>query len=74
MKYTKYNLVGIDGNAFFIMGYVMNAMKECKFSKTDIDSYYKEATSSDYYHLIYVSAQMIDKCNEIADYMLISKL
>lgn len=74
MKYTKYNLVGIDGNAFFVMGYVMNAMRECRFSKSDIDAYYKDATSSNYSHLICVSVEMIDKCNEIADSMLISKL
>ena len=70
----KYDLVGIDGNAFCIMGYVMKAMKECKFSKTDRDAYFKDATSSNYDHLLCVSVEMIDKCNEIADDMLISKL
>lgn len=70
----KYDLVGIDGNAFCIMGYVMKAMKECKFSKTDRDAYYKDATSSNYDHLLYVSVEMINKCNEIADDMLISSL
>lgn len=70
----KYDLVGVDGNAFFIMGYVINAMKECKFSKSDVDAYYKDATSRDYNHLIYVSMEMIDKCNDIADTELFNKM
>ena len=64
---SKYDLVGIDGNAFCIMGYVVNAMKECKFSKAERDDYYRMATSGDYDHLICVSIEMIDKCNEIAN-------
>ena len=28
----KYDLVGVDGNAFAVMGYVLKAMKECKMS------------------------------------------
>lgn len=63
----KYNLVGIDGNAFSVMGYVINAMKECNFSKEERDSYFKNATSSDYSHLLFVSIKAIDKCNEVAD-------
>lgn len=70
----KYDLVGVDGNAFCIMSYVISAMKECKFSKSDRDTYFKDATSSNYDHLIYVSAMMIEKCNQVADDMLISKL
>lgn len=67
----KYDLVGIDGNAFCIMAYVVNAMRECKFSKDDREAYRKDATSSDYNHLLCVSFEMIDKCNEIADEMLV---
>ena len=33
MAKYKYNLVGIDGNAYSIMGYVTDAMKEEGFSK-----------------------------------------
>lgn len=69
MKRGKYSLVGIDGNCFYIMGYVIRAMKECNLSKSDQDLYYQDATSSDYSHLISVSAEMIDKCNHIADTM-----
>lgn len=70
----KYNLAGIDGSIFRIMSYVINAMEECKLSKADRYAYFKDATSSNYDHLIYVSAKMIEKCNQIADSMLISKL
>lgn len=70
----KYDLVGIDGNAFNIISYVMSAMKECGFSTSDRNDYFKEATSSDYSHLIVISDDMISRCNEIADDVLISKL
>ena len=32
----KYNLVGIDGNAYSVMGYVIQAMKRERFSKSEI--------------------------------------
>ena len=60
-----YTLVGVDGNAYAIMGYVRTAMKRAKMTKEDIDTYTKDATSSDYYHLLVVSCEMIDKVNQI---------
>ena len=60
-----YTLVGVDGNAYAIMGYVRTAMKRAKMAKEDIDAYTKDATSSDYNHLLVVSCEMIDKVNEI---------
>ena len=60
-----YTLVGVDGNAYAIMGYVRTAMKSAKMTKEDIDAYTKDATSSDYYHLLVVSCEIIDKVNEI---------
>ena len=59
----KYNLVGIDGNAYSVMGYVIKAMKRERFSKSEIDDYRADAMSDDYNHLLSVSAEMIDKCN-----------
>ncbi len=61
----KYNLVGIDGNAFSVMGYVLKAMKECKMSKEEQSEYQNKAMSGDYNNLLCVSIEMIDKCNEI---------
>lgn len=59
----RYSLIGIDSNAFAIIGYVQRAMQHEKFTKEEIDAYIKNATSSDYYHLIAVSQEQIEKCN-----------
>ena len=59
-----YTLVGVDGNAYAIMGYVRIAMRRAGMSKEDIDVYTKDATSSDYNHLLVVSCEMIDKVND----------
>lgn len=60
-----YTLVGINGNAYSIMGYVRDAMNDANMTNNDIDAYVKDATSSDYNHLVAVSCEMIDKVNEI---------
>ena len=60
-----YTLIGINGNAYSIMGYVRNAMDDAKMTNDDIDAYVKDATSSDYNHLVAVSCEMIDRVNEI---------
>lgn len=60
-----YTLVGVDGNAYAIMGYVRIAMRRAGMSREDIDAYIKDATSSDYNHLLVVSCEIIDKVNEI---------
>lgn len=59
-----YTLVGVDGNAFAIMGYVRTAMRRARMSREDIDAYIKDATSSDYNNLLVVSSEMIDKVND----------
>lgn len=63
----KYDLTGINGNAFSVMGYVTCAMRECEFSKEDINAYHQRAMSGDYENLLCESVQMIDKCNEVAE-------
>ena len=63
----KYNLVGVDGNAFAVMAYVLKAMRECKMSKEEQSDYQTKAMSGDYNNLLAVSIEMIDKCNEIAE-------
>lgn len=60
-----YTLIGINGNAYSIMGYVRDAMHDAKMTNDDIDAYIKDATSSDYNHLLAVSCEMIDRVNEI---------
>ncbi|GMO25265.1 MAG: hypothetical protein Pg6A_12590 [Termitinemataceae bacterium] len=63
-----YDLVGVDGNACCIMGYVARAMRECKKSKAEIDAYRKDATSGDYNNLLAVSVAMVDALNELCGY------
>lgn len=62
----KYSLVGVDGNAYAVMGYVMTAMRECKMSRDEIDAYQKRATSGDYDNLLAESMKMVGECNEVA--------
>lgn len=61
---AKYSLVGVNGNAFAVMGYVTKAMKETGKSKEEIDAYRKKAMDSDYNNLISVSIDEIDAINE----------
>jgi hypothetical protein len=61
----KYDLVGIDGNAFAVMSYVLKAMIECGCNKVDQAIHVENVKSGDYDHLLAVSVGMIDRCNEI---------
>ena len=60
----KYNLVGIDGNAFSVMWYVREAMRKEGYSIEERKAYTDDATSGDYNHLLVVSIDMINKLNE----------
>ena len=62
--HEEYTLVGQDGNAYNIMGYVAHTMKENKYTKQEIDDYIIEAKSSDYDNLVRVSMAMLDIINE----------
>lgn len=59
-----FTLVGVDSNAFNILGYTLNAMRKAKFSADEIKLYQRIAMEGDYYHLMAVSQQYIDKVNE----------
>lgn len=61
---SKYSLVGIDGNAYAIMGYVTKCMKAEGMDQEDIDNYRANAMSSNYDHLFCVSCEMIDFLND----------
>ena len=64
----KYSINKVNGcNAFEVMTYVINAMKDCKMSRFDITDYQKEAMSDSYEYLIEVSAYYLNKCNKIAE-------
>ena len=59
----KYTLVGVDCNAYSVIGYVRNAMRESGFSQQEISEYVKSATSGDYNNLLAVSCDYIYQCN-----------
>ena len=59
-----YSLIGVDGNAYSIMGYTARAMKDAGCSKEEVDKMYKEAMSGNYSNLICVCDNWIDKVNE----------
>lgn len=59
MKKINLKLLGMDGNAFFIMGaFRMQARKE-GWTKAEIDSVLNEAQSGDYNHLL---STIMDYC------------
>lgn len=60
----RYTLVGVDGNAYSVMGYVKGAMREVGMSQDEQKAYVADATSGDYKHLLYVSMNMLERCNE----------
>lgn len=51
-KTVKLNLVGVDGNAFSIMGNFQKAARRQGWTKEEIDQVINEATSGDYNHLL----------------------
>jgi len=65
MTKEKYTLVGVDGNAFFIMGYVLKCMRKEKKSQEEVDTYLADAQSSNYDHLLTVSGKMIEELNKL---------
>ena len=64
MKKEVYTLVGVNGNAFAIMGYTQDCMKKEGFSAKDINDMLDDATSGNYYHLLGVCNTWIQKCND----------
>ena len=56
------SLVGVDGNAYAIMGYTSRALKKSGH-KDLVDEMFKKATSGDYSNLICVCQDYIDIAN-----------
>jgi len=53
-------LVGTDGNAFAVMGFVTNALRDAGNDQSVVDAYVANATSGDYNHLLQVSMAYLD--------------
>ena len=60
MAKQKYSLLGIDGNAFSIMGYVTDCMKREEKSVDEMTIYMTKATRGTYESLLAVSQQAIN--------------
>lgn len=63
-----YSLIGIDGNAFSIMGYTIKAMRQCGYSNDAIQCYREDAMSGDYDNLLALSCMMVDNCNVLSGF------
>ena len=59
MKTVTLRLVGLDGNAYSLMGAFSQQAKREGWTKEEIDEVLNEAMSSDYNHLI---ATLADRC------------
>lgn len=58
-KKVKLELVGLDGNAFALMGAFTRQARREKWTKEEIDSVIDDAQSGDYNHLLCV---LMDHC------------
>ncbi len=57
-----YSLIGVDGNAFAIMGYTSRALKRTGHRDL-VDKMHEEATAGDYDNLIRVCLKYIEIAN-----------
>lgn len=62
----KYSLVGVDGNAFSIMGYTGQALKR-EGMRDLVGEMQKKAMSGDYDNLLRVCMEYLDKANAAAE-------
>ena len=62
----KYDLVGVDGNAFSVMGYVAKALKR-EGLRDKVDEMRKKAMSGDYTHLLITCMDYLDMANKAAE-------
>ena len=64
-KRVRLNLVGLDGNAFALMGAFSRQARREGWTNAEIDTVLSEAMSDDYNHLLGVLA---DHCDYEGDY------
>ena len=53
-------LVGEDGNAFYILGKVVKALRDGGYGQDFIDEFLTEAKSGDYYHLLATCMEVVE--------------
>lgn len=62
----KYSLVGVNGNAFSVMGYTAQALKR-EGLRDLVGKMHEEAIAGDYDNLLAVCVRYIDLANEKAE-------
>ena len=62
-KLVKMSLVGLNGNAFFLMGQFKTNAQRQGWAKEDIDKVLEECKKSDYDHLLQVLMAHTDDCD-----------
>lgn len=63
MKYlVKGTLVGIDGNAFAILGHFKRSARRSGWPNAEVEKVINDAMSSDYNHLLYTINKCFDDC------------
>jgi hypothetical protein len=58
--HVSVKLVGEDGNAFFIIGRVLNALKRAGVSQEECKAYQTEAMSGDYDNVLATTMKWVD--------------
>lgn len=58
-----FTLIGVDGNAFSVMGYTAHALKTAGL-RDKVDEMHSKATSSDYNNLLCVCMEYVDMANK----------
>lgn len=53
-------LIGKDGNAFYILGAVQKALRNAGVSAEEIAKYGEEATAGDYNHLLRTTMEWVE--------------
>jgi hypothetical protein len=57
---VKVQLVGQDGNAFFIIGRVAQALRRAKVPADEVKQFTDEATSGDYDNVLQTAMRWVD--------------
>jgi hypothetical protein len=58
--HVRVRLTGKDGNAFAILGRVVNALRRIGVPQQEIDAFLAEAKSGDYDHLLQTCMEWVD--------------
>ncbi len=61
-KKPKLKIIGVDGNAFVLLGCAQQAARKAKWEKEKIDEVMAEATNGDYNHLLATLMEHFEVC------------